>query len=288
MTAGRLLLGGPSLAGPAGLDGRSPAGYGRAIALSLGAAVACGGVTLLVRRLVGGFAVVPGPAVAWAVTLAGGTLVLATELAARLGRQRRLAWLARGGLIAAALAVAPLGGDLGWLRGTSTAAAVALAIVGAVALPPRSPGLRWAARRGRRLLNRWPAPRRGPPVAGDSRRHEPTAAQPRTDTAWLEPVTAGVRQRLERFETAAGDDCLRGLLLVPIAAGSRTGHAHVGFCPPFTTTPSVEASTDCDFVEAAVTAAEVLPWGVRIECRLSEQAEEPLEIPVAILAHRPA
>jgi len=33
-----------------------------------------------------------------------------------------------------------------------------------------------------------------------------------------------------------------------------------------------------------VTAAEVLPWGVRIECRLSEPAEEPLEIPVDLLA----
>ena len=95
-------------------------------------------------------------------------------------------------------------------------------------------------------------------------------------------MAAGFRQRLERFETPAGDDCLRGQLLLAVPAGSRTGHAHVGFCPPFTGTPLVDASTDCDFVEAEVTAAEILPWGVRIECRLSEPAEEPLEIPVDI------
>jgi len=51
---------------------------------------------------------------------------------------------------------------------------------------------------------------------------------------------------------------------------------------------AVEVTTDCDFVEAEVAAAEVLPWGVRVECRLSEPAEEPLEIPVAIRAVRPA
>jgi hypothetical protein len=37
-------------------------------------------------------------------------------------------------------------------------------------------------------------------------------------------------------------------------------------------------------VEAVVTAAEILPWGVRIDCRLSEPADEPLEIPVDVAA----
>jgi hypothetical protein len=96
------------------------------------------------------------------------------------------------------------------------------------------------------------------------------------------------RQRLERYETAAGEECVRGQVMLSIAAGSRTGHAHVGFCPAFATLPTVEVTTDCDFVEAEVTAAEILPWGVRAECRLSEPAEEPLEIPVTIRAVRTA
>jgi hypothetical protein len=37
-----------------------------------------------------------------------------------------------------------------------------------------------------------------------------------------------------------------------------------------------------------VSAAEVLPWGVRVECRLAEPAEEPVEIPVDLVAEAPA
>ena len=48
--------------------------------------------------------------------------------------------------------------------------------------------------------------------------------------------------------------------------------------PPFATVPP--GTPPVTFV----TAAEVLPWGVRIECRLSEPAEEPLEIPVDLVA----
>ncbi len=100
------------------------------------------------------------------------------------------------------------------------------------------------------------------------------------------PLAEGFRQRLERYQTPAGDDCLHGQVMLEVAVGSRTGHAHVGFCPPFSGTPTVEVATECDFVEAAVSAAEILPWGVRVECRLSEPAEEPLEIPVDLKAAR--
>ena len=130
-------------------------------------------------------------------------------------------------------------------------------------------------------------------AAGAGVRGEPTPpaapaiGQPRV-AEWSTALPHGFRQRLERYETAAGEDCVRGQVMLSVTTGSRTGHAHVGFCPSFTTLPLVEVSTDCDFVEAEVTAAEILPWGVRVECRLSEPAEEPLEIPVAIRAVRPA
>lgn len=89
-------------------------------------------------------------------------------------------------------------------------------------------------------------------------------------------------QRLERYEAADGRDCLRGRVCLAIAAGSKTTHAHVGFCPAFALTPAVEVSTEYDGVEAVVAATEVLPWGVRVECRLSEPADEDLEIPVDV------
>jgi len=37
-----------------------------------------------------------------------------------------------------------------------------------------------------------------------------------------------------------------------------------------------------------VAVGELLPWGVRIDCRLAEPADEPLEIPVTFVARGPA
>jgi hypothetical protein len=48
--------------------------------------------------------------------------------------------------------------------------------------------------------------------------------------------------------------------------------------------PEVKVETPYDGVEATVTAAEIVPWGVRIECRLAEPAEEPIMIPVLVRA----
>jgi hypothetical protein len=49
----------------------------------------------------------------------------------------------------------------------------------------------------------------------------------------------------------------------------------------------VDVTTEYDGVEAVVSAAEILPWGVRIECRLDEPAEEAFEIPVDLFASAP-
>ena len=270
---GRLIADGGMVAGRPELDpGRGdllgallpPAGVAIAVAL------AGGGLTLLVRRLSGGFAVAPSPLLAWIVVVAGLALVTASDRLRGPG-DWRAGLPARGGLLAAAAATLPLGGGLATVLGL-----VALATGVAVAIRPLLPPAL--------DLGRWPrlpamepiGPTVGPVVeppepAGDSADDRPG------------PPVAGLRQRVERFVTAAGQDCLRGHLLVPVAAGSRLGHAHVGFCPPFAVTPAVEVTSDCDFVETDLSAAEILPWGVRVECRLSEQADEPLEVPVDIV-----
>ncbi|MGB8854832.1 MAG: hypothetical protein WCC69_14860, partial [Pirellulales bacterium] len=97
-------------------------------------------------------------------------------------------------------------------------------------------------------------------------------------------LPGSLRQRYERYELPMGGDCLRGRLTIAVPAGARAAAGHIGFCPAFTETPDIEVTTSYDGVEVTVTAAEVLPWGVRVECRLAEPAEEPLEIPVDILA----
>jgi hypothetical protein len=247
---------------------------------------------LAMRRLAGSFTVTPGPILTWAVAIVGGALVLATDLAARLGEEAWPRWLARAGVALAALAVMPLGDGLPWPDRLLGMAAVALALVIAA---PGMPVLRRPTGLGPgwRRVGVEPAADADvvvgdamgpavPPFAPDR------AAQPSEPGSWPAAVATGFRQRLERFEAADGADCMRGQVVLTVPAGSRVGHAHVGFCPPFTALPAVEVSTECDFVEAAVSAAEILPWGVRVECRLSEPAEESLEIPVDLLARSPA
>jgi hypothetical protein len=106
-------------------------------------------------------------------------------------------------------------------------------------------------------------------------------------TAAASPVPGHLLQRFERYDSA-GTDCLRGRIAVAVPQGARTAHGHVGFCPPFAQTPTVKVTTEYDGVEAVVSAAEILPWGVRIECRLDEPAEEAFEIPVDLFASAPA
>lgn len=243
------------------------------------------GVVLAGRRLAGGFTGAE-PGLIW-LTL-GGSLVL-LGLVDGLGRGSRRwapAIAARVGLLVAVAAVT-LPPRHPW------ASILALGVAAAVGvLPP--PG----RRRGR------PVPR-GRPARGESRRPSPSASPSPVETASAaaavghrsapaEDLRAAastplgvVQQRLERFEAADGTEGIAGHVRLSIPLGGRATQAHVGFCPAFVATPIVEVSTDYDGVEAVVTAAEVLPWGVRIECRLSEPAEEPLEIPVTLVARSP-
>lgn len=103
------------------------------------------------------------------------------------------------------------------------------------------------------------------------------------------PRLAGsLLQRFERVALPGGGECVRGRLCLVVPEGSRSGSTHMGFCPPFASLPAVEVTTNYDGVEAVVSAAEVLPWGIRVECRLDEPAEEAIEIPVDVVAHFPA
>lgn len=103
-----------------------------------------------------------------------------------------------------------------------------------------------------------------------------------TDTRQAD--ASGFLQQQTRRRTTSGGELVTGSAVVSFAVGDRVAYAHVGFCPPFTETPSVQLSTAYDELDAVVTPGEVLPWGIRIECRLEEAAEDPFEIPVDFVA----
>lgn len=234
--------------------------------------VACG-IVLVVRRIGGGFAPAGGTSVA-AVALLGGLLVLAVDAASRLAGLPA-AWraAARTGyaLAWAAVGLPPgLGSPMETLL-FFVATGLAIAIVTEPLVRGRAGP--WLAGLGSRV----PRPPR--------RLRPPRLVMP-PSTARPVESSGHVLQRFERYELD-GIDCLRGTLTLTVPQGARAAHGHVGFCPSFRHVPTVETTTAYDGVEAMITAAEVVPWGVRIECRLDEPAEEPVEIPVDVVARSP-
>jgi hypothetical protein len=270
------------------------------IAMLAGAmAVGCG-VVLLLRSFAGAIAAPPGPEAVLAVCGAGLVMVAAGDLATRVTAARTggpaASWLpallTRLGLLMAVAAVClPL-------RMTSTVDALAAIVTIVVSLVAvvRVPSARLT--RGGFGQSRRAAALRRPAVPIASAL--PTAAAPMSEPfqpASLQPVSQGplqegslasaagsLLQRFERIVLPDGTECVRGRVCVAVPKGARSGYGHVGFCPPLPSQPTVDVATDYDGVEAVVTAAEVLPWGVRIECRLDEPAEETIEIPVDVLA----
>lgn len=187
-------------------------------------------------------------------------------------RKLALACLPRIGLWACLWGVS--GGSLG--RGTG-----AIALVGAaVALLPlrRRDWTQWL--RQPRPLTRVQRPQQPtlpPGQTRDTTARLPTLATiPRDDESFL--------QQQIRRRTTAGGESIRGTVVVSFQTGERLAVAHVGFCPPFQESPTVHLSTAYDEMDAVVTPGEVLPWGIRVECRLEEAAEDPFDIPVDFVA----
>lgn len=257
-------------------------------------AVACGGL-LLVRRLSGGVTAAPGAMMLAAVCGAGGLLVAVGDLASQYGRGRP-SLAARIGFLMAALAMAlppPLGRSGALLMAVMTVAFAVLLLVRPWAGP-------WLGIPSPVMVPPMPAPLEPPRpaliAAGGEGSLPPHDAAPGTkrmgDFFCVQPAAdEHLLQQQERLARADGTECVRGRLFLAVPTGVRTASGHVGFCPPFATTPTVDVTTAYDEVEAIVAATEVLPWGVRIECRLDEPADEPFEIPIDIVAmsdHVPA
>ena len=247
-----------------------------ATALLAGLLLAFSGVVLAARRLAGAMTTPPGPMAILAACTAAVALLLLADRGSRRGTGHTAGGLARFGLLATVAAVAlPL---------RAAAPAATIAAVAALAVAGLILGLGAMPAAGRVLGRRIAASRPAPPMASTGAEAAGMTVATTPAAAPAAAWDAGMQQRFERCTLADGTECVRGRVRVTVAAGSRQGVAHVGFCPPLPATPAVEASTEYDGVEAVVSAAEVLPWGVRIECRLDEPAEEVIEIPVDLLA----
>jgi len=105
------------------------------------------------------------------------------------------------------------------------------------------------------------APRHAPPPANGALSEEIESKEPAAD----------ILQQLTLRATAEGGQELSGWLRMPLAAGQRTGSLHVVFCPSFAQMPRVQAEAvsgpDC-----RIKAAQVLPYGARLDVKLAEPA----------------
>lgn len=259
----------PSRVIPRWLEGTAPDRFGvllrRGVAAVAGGGLLVIGIVLLVR-LASGALTPPTPAIVLLAGLATCALLGVTDAAASPSGWWLAAVAGRVGLIVTvgALVAAPRhAGAADWAARGIVLAATLAALIGKRTRPasatPRGALVRSAHARER--------------PGSDPGRHAGARRPP-----------GALRQRLERYERVDGTDFLRGTIVVQIPAGAKSGHGHVGFCPSFAALPTVQVSTPYDGVDATVNAAEVLPWGVRIECRLADPAEERVEIPVTVSA----
>lgn len=259
----------PSRVIPRWLEGTAPDRFGvllrRGVAAVAGGGLLVIGIVLLVR-LASGALTPPTPAIVLLAGLATCALLGVTDAAASPSGWWLAAVAGRVGLIVTvgALVAAPRhAGAADWAARGIVLAATLAALIGKRTRPasatPRGALVRSAHARER--------------PGSDAGRHAGARRPP-----------GALRQRLERYERVDGTDFLRGTIVVQIPAGAKAGHGHVGFCPSFAALPTVQVSTPYDGVDATVNAAEVLPWGVRIECRLADPAEERVEIPVTVSA----
>lgn len=84
---------------------------------------------------------------------------------------------------------------------------------------------------------------------------------------------AEVFQQLTRRQLAEGGEEIAGWLRAVFAAGQRTENVHVAFCPPFSVMPQLTVR-QIDGPPARMKTAQLLPFGVRIDLKLPEPAEE--------------
>ncbi len=247
--------------------------------LAVGTAVLVTAIVIS-RRLAGGLRGPVSPVARVTVTAAGVCLVqLVDWLGLRAGSLsgRHIAWLTWGCLL---LTLATVG--LFWTHSLHAVVTTLLMLAATIGLASRSSWRPQLPCTGLRLP-RWQPPARR------------TAPSPPADLATAvsvplrPPALAGqLVQWQERYLLADGQEQLRGQLVVTLAADSRLATGHIGFCPALPAVPDVSVTTDYDALEVVVDAAEVLPWGIRVECRVEDPADEPVAIPIDLHISLPA
>ncbi len=84
-------------------------------------------------------------------------------------------------------------------------------------------------------------------------------------------------QWLVRRREPNGGETIEGWVRVPFESGQRHANAHLALCPALANVPVCYAEPS-DGPPCQVKVGQVLPYGVRLEIKLDESAEEPREV----------
>jgi len=93
----------------------------------------------------------------------------------------------------------------------------------------------------------------------------------------------GVRHRIERTCDEQDQDICRGQVRSHFQLGQRTESIHLAFCPPFAVTPQLHAE-QIDGPDATLKTMQILPYGARLEIRLSKTYPQPVQTMVEFSA----
>ncbi len=89
--------------------------------------------------------------------------------------------------------------------------------------------------------------------------------------------TGDVIQQITRRRAADGREILSGWLRVPLAAGQRSANVHVAFCPPLQHAPQMSVAQR-EGPAARIRAVQVLPYGVRLDVKLTQASPTPVDL----------
>jgi hypothetical protein len=116
-------------------------------------------------------------------------------------------------------------------------------------------------------------------AASSTAARQPGAAMPPLDAAPGDEVL----QQIVRSQTPDGGEELSGWFRMPLVPGQRSGSLHVAFCPPLPRAPQVSCQ-QVSGPEARIKTAQVMPYGARLDVKLSAAAESAGSVVVRLTA----
>lgn len=186
-------------------------------------------------------------------------------------RERLMEWLPLPAVVAVGVAAG--------VPGTSPVGLVAL---GAILVLEEglllSPG---AGRRLARLIGHWPRDTRQ--VRFDPPQMPAVYHGTRSIDVPTVPPADEVTQQLTRSRSADSGEYLTGWLRVGLSPGQRTANVHIAFCPPFEHAPTLEA-TQTSGPTARIKTVQLLPFGARLDLKLSQPSDEPTTVVLQFFA----